>query len=301
MKYILYLTCAAALADDLCATWNPTQLGSKCSTAQSCCAQNAAFPPNCTAPLSCPSSGTPPNCSSSFVTQDDYAFAGNGEYALTGLVATGNCPSLGIMDSTVQSGVITYGTYTTMGPNNVSGNWTKLVYQPSGAFQATLVKTGNGHTSFFTAGYTIGGGVMGPCTDLLVLFNDPDYGCPCNGTWTSGGFNSNGTSPATRNINKTQCTLANGTSSCPEDFFFSVSARYGSYRVVNITNNTMRQLDITRPVFDQAAGWSDNNVFASFTANFSCPASVVPTPPPKSGAVILSSSAVVLVMCMLVL
>jgi hypothetical protein len=243
-------------------------------------------------PLSCPSSGTPPNCSGSFITQDDYAFAGDGSYALTNLVATGNCPNQGLVDPTVQSGVITYGTYTAMGANNVSGNWTKLVYQPNGAFSATLVKAGNGHTSFFTAGFTIGGGVMGPCTDLAILLNDPDYGCPCNGTWIAAPF-SGGVSPATRNINKTACPLVNGSSSCPENFFFSVSPRYGSYRVVNISS-TMRQLDITRPVLNHATGWADNIVFASFTANYSCPQSVVPTPPPHSGAVSLSSSALVL-------
>jgi len=282
------------LADDLCATWVLAPAAQKCLPTQTCCSQTTSFPPNCTSPLTCPSSGQPPNCGSNFVTQENYAFGADGSYALTFLVATGSCPSGGIQDSTVQTGVATFGGFTNGGANNISGNWTKLTYQPNGGFSATLVKSSASHPCFFTPGFKVGGGVVGPCTDLTILFNDPDYGCPCNGTWTVAGFQ-NGSSPATRTFNKTSCVSSNGTSTCPEDYYFSVNPRYGSYRVFNISVNnvTMRQLDITRPVFDQNAGWSDNVTYLSYTANFTCPdtatGSIAPTA--HSAATMLSSSA----------
>jgi len=290
MKYILFLTCGVVFAtNDLCASWNLFS-AFKCVPTQTCCAQDNNFPPNCTltgGQFSCPSSGTPPNCSSNFYAQEDYAFAGDGTYSLTLLISTGGCPS-GILDSTVQTAIISYGGFVEGGMNNIGANWSKITYQPSGSFSGTLVKAGTGHPCFFTDGFEVGGGYVGPCVDLLTLFNDANHGCPCGGNWTSAPFGANATSPATRDFNKTQCVGPNGTT-CPEDYFFSTSPRYGSYRVMNISNTT-RQLDITRPVLDQNAGWSDTNVYATFTANYSCPLSTQPTPA-KSGAAALVSSA----------
>jgi len=275
MWTLLLLTCGV-LADDLCGYWVPVAIGTKCAPAQSCCPINSAFPPACTALTPTPSG---------FVTEEDYAFGANGGYTDTYLVSSGNCPINGMTDSTLDSGVITSGTYTEQGPNNnITGNWSLLTYQPQ-TFSATLTKE---RTEFFTQGTNTSQGVVGPCVDLLTLFNDPDYGCPCNGTWTVGAYNTS----ATRLINKTQCPPSNGTSSCPENYWFSLNARYGSYRVYNISNNTMRQLDITRPVTNQSQGWSDNGVFASYTANFSCPLAVTPTPA-KSSAGMLSSGVVI--------
>jgi hypothetical protein len=281
MKFF-YLS-VAVLASDLCATWMPTNGGGKCVPGQSCCAQDASYPGNCTSPV------TP--LTSSFIAQEDYAFAFDGSYAVQFLIGTGNCP-LSTACSTLTTEVTTFGVYTAQGANNITGNWTKLTYQPQ-TFEATITKTNK--ACFFTPGYDIGGGaVAGPCINLQTLFNDPDYGCPCNGSWSVAPYNGSGLSPASRTINKTACPAVNGSSSCPENYFFSTSARYGNYRVYNISNNTMRQLDITRPVFSQTAGWNDSIVYASFTANFTCPIAVTPTPQPvKSSAAVLSSSAVV--------
>jgi len=286
MRTLLLLTCGV-LADQLCGYWAPVAIGSKCSPAQTCCPSDSNFPPGC-------ASLTPtPNL---FVTQEDYAFGANLGYSDTYLVSSGNCPINGITDSTLNSGVITYGSYSGGGPNNnITGNWSTVTYQPQ-TFSATLVKSRN---EFFTQGTNVSGTILGPCMNLQTLFNDPDYGCPCGGNWSVSMFGSNNTDPATRLINKTQCVLSNGTSSCPEDYWFSLSPRYGSYRIYNISNNTMRQLDITRPVINQSQGWSDNITYASYTANFSCPAAVTPTPA-KSSAGTLSSGVVILAMALCV-
>jgi len=275
---------AGAFADDLCASWTVALGSTKCGPGQTCCAETSNFPPNCTSPLTCQGSGVPPNCSTGFITQEDFGFAADGSYSDTFLVGTGNCP-LDWTSGTLTAGVITYGTYLEQGPNtNISGNWSKLIYKP-GKFTGLLSKTNK--NCFFTPGFTVGTspGVTGPCVDLQMLFNDPDYGCPCNGNWTLG---------TPRDINKTQCPLNNGSDACPENYFFSTNLKYGNYRVYNISSGTMRQLDITRPVFDQNAAWNDSNVFATYTANFSCPAAISPTPAPHSNAPILSSSVAVL-------
>jgi hypothetical protein len=198
-----------------------------------------------------------------------------------------------MFDGTVSVAFVTRGAYSVGGSSNVTGNWTTITYQPQ-TFEVTLTK--NNKPAFFTPGirYAPTQEQIGPCTYLQEYFNDPVKGCPCNGTWTTGGF-SNGVSPATRTINKTACVNAtNGNSTCPEDYYFSLRPRYGNFRVRNDTNNSMRILEITRPSYNSTDGYNDTVVYANFTANFTCPPRVVGTPtsaPTTAAAAILLPSA----------
>jgi len=260
------LLCGVALADDLCAVWNPQSTGTKCSPSQSCCVSAAPTPEVCTPPLT---EGT-----STFITQEDFQFASDGGYSITFILGTGTCPTT-VNDGTVTTAVVTRGVYTIGGNNtNLGGDWKQLTYQAT-IFDATLTKTNK--VAPFTVGTRLAGKQVGPCTDLSLLFNNASIGCPCGGNWTVTPF-ANGVSPSTRTINKTACDV-NGTSSCPENYYFSVAPRYGSFRVYNVSNNTARVLEITRPASNQSEGWNDSQVYANFTANFTCPPRVTQQPP----------------------
>jgi hypothetical protein len=198
-----------------------------------------------------------------------------------------------IGDGTVTTVIITRGTYTPGGNNtNLGDDWKELTYQPE-IFEVTLAKVNQ--PSFFTPGTRVANGdQVGPCTELDDRFNNGSVGCPCGGNWTVTPF-TNGVSTATRTINKTSC-MENGTSTCPENFWFSLAPRYGSFRVRNSTDNMARILEITRPLHNQSEGWNNSDVYANFTANHTCPARITgaaPTPG-ESPAFVLVPSAVVL-------
>jgi hypothetical protein len=252
-------------------------------------------PPGCQIPLSL--------VQQTYFSQENYAFASDGSYSLLFMVGTGSCPLSIETSGTLSVAVNTLGSYLETGANaNLGGDWNKLVYNPQ-IFEATLAK--NNLKVFFTPGTNSSGTLAGPCAYLQPFWDDPSYGCPCNGSWSVAQF-SNGTSTATRIINKTECVLPNGNSSCPEDYYFNLAARYGSYRIYNISNNTERQLDITRPVYDSVAGYVDNAVYASFTADFSCPQSInnapttgVPTAAPtRSGTLALTAGGFSMLSCL---
>jgi hypothetical protein len=210
-----------------------------------------------------------------FITQEDFEFAVDGGYSIQLLVGTGNCP-LTLASGNLITSILTLGSYEKKGNNTVAGNgWEKLVYNAE-TFQGTITKTNK--DVFYTPGGTTAGGTQaGPCTKLDTLFNNNATGCPCNGTWTVSPF-VNGTSPATRYINKTAC-VDNGTSTCPEGYFFRVSPRYGNFRVIytsSVVNGTVdtRILEVTRPLLENETGWNETEVYARFSANFSCPTQV---------------------------
>jgi len=249
----------------LCGLWAPLTAG-KCTPAQTCCQTS---PPNnpeaCTLPYTAGSS--------TFVTQENYQFAFDGQYSVDFQLATGTCP---IASGTLTADVITFGSYIDEGPNpNLGGSWRKLMYVAH-LFQATLTKTNK--AAYYTPGVNVGGVQVGPCQTLDIIFNNATSGCPCNETWMVAPFVNATYSPATRTINKTECVDDNGNSTCPEDFYFDISPRYGSYRVTD-TSNTTRLLEITRPTYDNNTGYNDSTVYANFTANYTCPQSVNNGPP----------------------
>jgi hypothetical protein len=291
MKFILLLCGLVSGQNDLCGIWMPaTSAGAKCAPAQSCCVESA--PQVCSTPITA--------TSATFITQEEYQFAGDSQYHIDFILATGTCGgSINLYDGTVSTVIQTDGTYADGGANTDLGeDWRKLIYTAT-LFKGTLTKSNKDH--FYTPGTTITGGAqVGPCTDITALFNDPDEGCPCNGTWTQETFSTNLTSPATRIINKTACVESNGTSTCPENFFFNTNSRYGSYRVYNNSDNTSRILEITRPSLDNNTGYKDNRTYANFTANFTCPPNTQPTvAPTQSGVGLLAPSAVLLVVTLM--
>jgi len=266
------LSAAQNLTSELCGVWTPTVLGGKCSPAQSCCEPTTSSTPEiCNVPLVA--------SISTFITQEDYQFAFDGGYSVVFLFGTGSCP-LAATSGTLTTSVVTVGNYVKEGNNTMlGGGWQKLAYY-AGTFEATLTKTNK--AAFYTPGGTTSTGTQaGPCTDLQALFNDPVKGCPCNSTWSVSAFATNVTgtySSATRLINKTAC-MENGNSTCPEDFYFTTATRHGSYRVYNNSGNTGRILEITRPSLDNETGYNDSVVYASFTANFTCPQVVTQSAP----------------------
>jgi len=254
---------ASNATSDLCGVWTPAVLGGKCSPAQACCDPVVSTTPeNCNSPLVA--------SINTFITQEDFQFAFDGGYSIVFLFGTGTCP-LSLASGTLTTSVVTVGSFVKGGNNTIlGGDWKKLTYYAE-TFEATLTKTNK--AAFYTpGGTTTTGEQAGPCTDLQNLFNDPVQGCPCNSTWSVSGF-TNGTSSATRFINKTAC-VDNGNSTCPENFYFSTALRYGSYRVYNNTGNTGRILEISRPSLDNETGFNDSVVYASFSANFTCPQAV---------------------------
>jgi len=289
----LFLLFGLVSSDSLCAVWNPVPASQRCPPPQDCCASVSSQTPEI-----CNSDPPVPGTGTQFTLEEDFQFAGDGGYSILLMLGTGTCPLQYIGGaSTVNTVILTRGTYTVGVANNIiAGNWTKLTYTPV-VFQATLSKT-NPKPVFISPGVLVAGPTpqqVGPCSVLIDYLNNATVGCPCNDTWTVGAFDANGVSNATRTINKTLCTYPNGTSSCPEDYYFASRPRYGNFRVTNFTdanNNQMRLLEITRPSFNQTLGWNDSATYANFTANFTCPATVTNTPPTaaKAGAASLVPS-----------
>jgi hypothetical protein len=278
LSCLLAWVCVFA-ANPLCGVWTGQSSG-KCELAQSCCVENP--PGTCELPLS--ELNGPGS-------QEDFQFAVDGGYSILFLLGTGSCASpMTLADGTLSTAILTSGSYVDGGANaNLGNGWNKLTYNVE-LLTVTLTKTNK--DLYFTEGVPFGAKRIGPCTNLQNLFNNPGVGCPCNGTWNTGGF-SNGVSNATRIINKTSCVHPNGTSTCPENFFFRSSPRYGSYHV-NSTGTT-RLLQITRPQFNSTLGWNDSVVYASFTANMTCPTTLSPVA--RSSVKILVPSVVVLLLC----
>jgi len=212
------------------------------------------------------------------VSQETYQFAGDGNYDATLMFATGNSCPLTYQAGTLLFAVDTQGTYIVVGDNLVLGNgWQKVMYTPRD-FIATITKNNPSQVGFFTPGQMVGGVLVGPCMNMNPYLNDPNAGCPCNGTWVAGSIASGATtSSATRVINVTSCPPVNGTSSCPESFFFNRGSKYGNARISNYTNGT-RLLEITQPVLNQTDGYNDSVVYANFTADFSCPTNINNSP-----------------------
>jgi hypothetical protein len=280
-------------SDPLCASWRPVDTGVKCEPAQTCC------PPGPT-PGTCASYTVTSN---SFISQEHYQFAANAKFSIELIIATGSCGAAGLTrdDGTTVTTVVTVGAYTAGENNTVLGNgWQKVIYAPE-YFEGTISKTNK--DIFFTPGQNVGGTQVGPCINLLDHFNSNDTGCPCNGTWTQNAFINASYSPATRTIMKSTC-MENGNTTCPENFFFNMGLRYGSFRVTNNTNNATRTLEITRPSFDNETGWNDSRVYAVFSANWTCPTTLsqdtqAPTMA-ASTSIISVPSAVAVALCFLV-
>jgi hypothetical protein len=223
------------------------------------------------------------------ITQEDFQFAGDATYSIQFILGTGTCPQT-LSDGTVTAAIKTIGGYTEGSANTIlGGDWKMLTYDAE-LFETTLTKSNK--PSFFTPGQRIGTVQVGPCTDLQPYFSNATVGCPCNGTWNVSGF-ANGVSSATRRINKTEC-YDQGNSTCPENFFFNTARRYGSFRVYNNSNNTMRILEITSPSTNMTEGYNNSVVHASFEANFTCPVTAsdtdAPTPAPSGFGPLIPSA-----------
>jgi hypothetical protein len=226
------------------------------------------------------------------ISQEGYQFAGDGKYAITLMIGTGNSCPLTYSSGPTLFVVDTEGSYTSLGNNtNVGGGWEKVQYNPL-RFITTVSKSNQGN--FFTNGVPFGPdglSLIGPCMKMEPYLNDPNVGCPCNGTWAVGGIAAGATnSSTTRTINVSSCPLVNSTngsmvSSCPESFFFDTRYKYGSIRITNQTNSTngsYRLLEITQPNFNSSIGWNSSIVYASFTADFSCPSTIGDTKAPTA-------------------
>jgi hypothetical protein len=222
-------------------------------------------------------------------------------YGVELIIGTGNSCPLTTQSGTALFVTSTEGAYVSEGDNNNLGNgWQKVRYTPQ-RFITSIIKNNQG--SFFTSGVPFGPGgldLIGPCVEMRTYLNDPNVGCPCNGTWTSASFANGATNTsATRVINAANCPLVNGTgsnSSCPETFFFSTNTKYGSIRITNQTNSTggtYRLLEISQPMFNQTLGWNNSVVYANFTADFTCPSSLSGTAAPtQSPAACVACNAV---------
>jgi len=265
----------------LCGDWQQLSLA-KCGLVIECCTVASTNPDGtvvCQSPLAV-------DKTTSIISQDNYQYAGNGQYQETLLIATGNSCPLDYSTGTVLFAVDTYGTYTDLGPNtDVNQGWHKVMYQPTKVV-ATVTKT-NQAAPYTPGMLTTPSGnqvaqLVSPCMVMTDYLNNVNVGCPCNetGSWTSAGGIASGATmtSASRNISSTyaaHCPMVNNTngtmvSSCPENNFFNFSPKYGNARVTN-TSSTMRLLEITQPVLDQSTGYNDTNAYANFTANMTCP------------------------------
>lgn len=287
----------------LCGEWTKVDTGVKCASAQSCCLTNKVLGDgSCLEPLA-------PDTSLSFITDEDFEFAGDGTYRSIFRLGTGNCPiSLGSI--TLLTGK--RGTYEDMGDNSgVTSNtapWRKLKYSPK-ANQISLLKTNK--PIYYTEGTLVQSTVTGPCEKADLLFNNPEIGCPCNSTWAVDGtwvvrdlrlpasadpivinvanyteFQTDDYSkpfPRTsRSIEKSECPLdSNGNTTCPDAFFFDERPTYGNYRVtykpIVGTNDTEALLELTQPSIDSTIGYARSTSYYSFTSiNGSCSQSLDP-------------------------
>jgi len=263
MKSIFFVSTAAAA--NLCGNWNLLSEG-RCTLNNQCCTSvvnaGSAIPVCDTDP--------PQEEKGSLIAEETYQFAGNGRYAVTLRLATGNSCPLTSTSGTVLFSVVTQGTYVSLGANNDLGDgWEKVEYSPH-EFNTTISKSNQ--ASYFTPGVVVGTMRLGPCMKMDEYLNDRTAGCPCTnngtGTWAPNG--------EARLVNTSSCPLVNGTnSSCPEEFFFLTARRYGNIRISNQTNSTdnngTRLLEITQPDFNSTIGYNDSNVYANFTADFACP------------------------------
>jgi hypothetical protein len=250
------------------------------------------------------------------ISQETYQFAGDGKYAVTLMIGTGQSCPLTYSAGPTLFVIDIQGSYTSLGDNTDLGNgWQKVQYNPE-RFITTISKSNQGN--FFTAGVPFGAGgldLIGPCMKMEPYLNDPDVGCPCNGTWAVGGISAGATnSSTTRIINVTNCPMVNASatngtlvSSCPESFFFNTRSKYGNLRITNQTNSTngtYRLLEITQPQFNSTTGYNNSNVYANFTADFTCPSSITGNtlaPTAQSSAVVAALNAVPYVFAMWVL
>jgi len=270
---------SAAAAASLCGNWDKTSLG-KCSQDNQCC-----IPANTDPIPSCPANPQPD--SSSIITDETYQFAGDGAYSITVKVGTGNSCPLGT-GGTLLFQVVTEGSYFREGDNsNIGNGWERVRYTPN-RFITTILKSNQ--ASPFTAGTQVGTKLLGPCAKMEVYLNDAKLGCPCNQTWAADSI--------AKVIDPSKCPTINGSSTCPEAYFFSNASRYGSIRLSNQTNgqNVTRLLEITQPYQNQSQGWNTSVVYANFTADFSCPSTINITgslaPSAYSAADILSVTSV---------
>jgi len=297
---------STAAAASFCGNWVQLTAG-KCSLSNKCC-QSAGTPiPSCTTPI-CP-------LSTSVISQEGYQFAGDGKYAITLMIGTGqSCPLTYDAGPTLFV-VDTQGSYISLGDNIDLGNgWQKVQYHPQ-RFITTVSKSNQ--ANFFTPGVPFGpGGVdlIGPCMKMAPYLNDPNVGCPCNDTWTVASIAAGATnSSSTRTINVSSCPLVNSTngsmvSSCPESFFFDTRFKYGNLRITNQTNSTngsYRLLEITQPNFNSSVGWNSSIVYANFTADFSCPSTIgdtkAPTAQSSAVGVVLNAAPYLFAVCVLAL
>jgi hypothetical protein len=258
-------------AVSLCGNWQQLSVG-KCSLTNQCCNQDSKAIPSC--------DSDPPtlDTTSSIISQETYRFAGDGNYLVGLLIATGNSCPLTYTTGTVLFVVDTEGAYTVVGDNTDLGNgWQKVKYTPQ-RFVTTISKSNQ--PSFFTPGKLVNGNLIGPCMDMKPYLSDANLGCPCNGTWNVGSIQTGTTSSATRFINVSSCP----NSTCPESFFFNTAPKYGNARITNTTNSTARLLEITQPDFNATIGYNNSAVYANFTADFSCPQTIKNTTAPTQSA-----------------
>jgi len=297
---------STAAAANFCGNWAQLSAG-KCSLSNLCC-QSAGTPiPSCLTPLK--------QDTISVISQEGYQFAGDGKYAITLMIGTGQSCPLTYSAGPTLFVVDTEGSYVSLGDNTDIGNgWQKVQYNPQ-RFITTVSKSNQGN--FFTPGVPFGSGglnLIGPCMKMEPYLNDPNVGCPCNDTWTVGGIAAGSTnSSSTRTINVSSCPLVNSTngsmvSSCPESFFFDTRHKYGNLRITNQTNSTngsYRLLEITQPNFNSSVGWNSSIVYASFTADFSCPSTIgitnAPTAQSSSVGVVLNAVPYLFAVCVLAL
>jgi hypothetical protein len=286
MKLLVFGTIAGVAAQSLCGNWaQVANSGTKCSNTNQCCEQTTDAIPRCNLPLVADQS--------SIITQEDYQFAGDLQYSITLRIATGQGCPLSDTSGSVLFQVQTEGTYSREGNNTEVGGWEKVKYTPK-RFVTTIVK--NNQPSPFTDGVASKALFLSPCVLMTTYLNDAVVGCPCNQTWTASGV--------PRTIEVSKCPMRNSTngtmvSSCPESYFFNTANKYGNIRITNHTspdgNSTTRMLDITQPNLNSTLGYGNPTLYASFSADFSCPSSIdstnttAPTPAP-SGALIFTPS-----------
>lgn len=301
MKFLLFVSTAAAASNILCADWQQYQGNSvKCSINTGCC--NSQLYANSTVPQ-CNANPPTLDAQSAIISQETYTVAGDGTYSVELLYATGNSCPLDSSSGTIFFRHVTTGTYAIVGNNSdVTGGWTKVQYHPQ-SFTTNVVKSNQ--PGPFQAGVFVSAlnKSLSPCMQLQDYLNNPAVGCPCNGTWTVNSpraINSSAcpvlSSNSTSNINATNATNATQ-STCPEANFFNTFLKYGNVRVTNTndtscaggnnfvgnstngtyTNGTYgcRILEITQPNTDSTFGFNNSVVYAAFIANQTCPSTII--------------------------
>lgn len=266
-------------ADDLCAEWTEVDTGNKCVPGQQCCevAKNGASEEDKYYGVCDPNAA---QGVASFITQEGYNFASNGEYLKRFRLGTGNCP---LVDGggTITLAIDTVGDYDLGEENEDFPGWNKISYRPT-RFKVAVAKTNK--AIYYTPE------MNGRCMDPLNFLNDGPIGCACNGTWEIGSYDAdNGNYTGSRRIAKSDCPAG----TCNDTFWFAEDIEYGNALLTNVTeertvngtlmNVTFKNLKLSSTSTNMTLGYSYNDVKYEFVQSGDCAATADPddtTPAP---------------------